>query len=157
MKRIQYCLLIFGLLFGCQQNHPENRNREASLPASFEFSKLGLKTISSIINPELGTTSTLYGNDNALEELKGLTSNHMVEKTLVLVTWKQQDDPRWFGAKIPSDLKLVEVLKTKSSFKDYENVDYRIYEGRTLGNRKDNLKNEDRIKFITSIQPAVMP
>lgn len=157
MKRIQYCLIIIGLLFSCKQNHHENRNREASLPESFEFSKLGLKTISSVINPALGTTSTLYGNDNALKELKSPDSYTTSEKTLVLVTWQQQEDPRWFGAKIPSDLKLVEVIRTKSSLKDYNNIDYRVYEGRNLGNRKANLKNEDRIKFITSIQPAVMP
>lgn len=157
MKRIQYCLIIIGLLCSCQQNHPENRNGAASLPKSFEFSKLGLKTISSVINPRLGTTSTLYGNDNALKELKSLNSDTATEKILVLVTWQQMEDPRWFGAKTPSDLQLVEVMKTKSNFKDYNKVDYSVYEGKNLNSRKDNLKEEDRIKFIRSIQPAVMP
>ncbi len=156
MKNILHSLVLVVLLSSCKQ-YAENRNEGASLPQSFDFAKMNLKTIGSVINPDLETTSTLYGNYKALQLLKKPESKKAGEKVLVLITWKQHDDPRWFGAKIPSDLKMIEVLKTESDFSEKNKISYQRYDDKNRIVYADNTDNESRVDFITSIKPAVMP
>lgn len=156
MKKILCSLAFVVLLTSCRQ-YNENRNEEASLPQSFDFENLDLITINSIINPSKKLTSTLFGNKEALQQLKLPAGAINKEKVLVLITWKQHDDPRWFGAKTPSDLRMIEVVKAESGFADEDEISYEKYDARGQITPKDNGKDRSRIKFITSIIPAVMP
>lgn len=116
---------------------------------------MNLKTITTFINAQNHTTSTLYGNKEAYESLLNSDSVNN-KKILVLITWKQQDEPKWFGAKIPGSLISIETLKTDTNFKDKRNISYGLLPG---GNSHDGKPDQadKRINDILALQPAVMP
>lgn len=115
-----------------------------------------LKTITTFINTHNYTTSTLYGNENAYKAMlnSGSINN---DKTLVLITWKQKDDPNWFGAKIPGSLVSIETLKTNTTFKDEHNIVYEFLPGSHSEKIIPTSDTDKRIKDILTLQPAVMP
>ena len=100
--------------------------------------------------------STLYGNPLALKAATGLNKALVGGEAFTLVTWKQQPDEHWFGASIPGDLEMVEVLKANSEGPAVV-FNYERYEGKALVRSPDTLHNSERIKFILGQQPSVMP
>ena len=161
MKSIKYLFLasIVLTMFACS-NTPtvaELTNTRASLPPSFNFDQLGLKVITTFINKKQGTTSTLYGNPLALKIATANTNQIVAGEVLALVTWKQQTDAHWFGANIPGNLQQVELVKSTSSVEKPIVVSYARYEGKNLTLNPDTLNNQDRIKYILSQKPAIMP
>jgi hypothetical protein len=161
MKSIKYLFLtgIVLTMYACS-NTPtvsELTNSKASLPASFNFDHLGLKVITSFINKKQGTTSTLYGNPLALKTAISGTNQMETGEVFALVTWKQQSDAHWFGANIPGNLQQVELLKSTSSVEKPIVISYARYEGKSLTLNSDTLNNQDRIKYILSQKPSIMP
>ena len=158
MKSSAYILLasIVVLLAACTNSNSNTRlvNDDASLPTSFNFSKQGLKVITSFINKKQGTMATLYGNDVALQAAKLGSSTTTTGETFALVTWKQKADDHWFGAKIPSNLQSVEYVKTRPSG---NTVSYQKFEGKTLVLSTDTLHNQERIKYILSQKASIFP
>lgn len=158
MKIILFLLILLFSSVACQQT-PRNINEASSLPANFGIEMANLQTINSIIQPKLGTSSILYGNKNALELLTNPHLSIKGEKVLVLITWQQRDDPRWFGAKSLSDFMTAEVLKTEDDFSQIDKIIYQIIEEESTAEK--TIKSESnigqRIEFITSIRPAIMP
>lgn len=156
MRKLVLATFLFSFFLSCQHPRFENRNEWASFPTSFDFDELNVKAIAVLANPTKGTTSILFGNEQASHELKTmeLTNN---DKKLVLVTWKQGDDPHWFGAKIPGDLLTVEVLQTTTSFENINEVAYKLYQGKELILNTENTSQNDRIVFIKSIKPTIIP
>jgi hypothetical protein len=73
-----------------------------------------------------------------------------------LVTWSQQADDHWFGAKIPGDLQCIELVKTTNGAKG-NSISYNRYIGKSIIADKDTLNRQDRIKYIFDQQPSVMP
>ena len=149
-----FCLLICS----CNNNDdvPDNINAKASLPYSAKFSTAGLKVITSFIDKKAGTMSTLYGNEPALQKATSLNQSMVRDALFKLVTWKQQPDEHWFGADIPGDLQSVEILKTAPGG-DSVVVNYQRYQGKTFVLNTDTLHQSERIKFILSQRPSVMP
>jgi hypothetical protein len=127
-------------------------NDTASLPPAFNFDKLGLKVMSSSMNKKRNTMSTLYANPVALQHaIKGL-KEHVPGEIFALVTWKKQADDHWFGANIPGELQSIELVNTTSTAANYKN-----YEGKALTLNVDTTKQQQRISYILSQQPSVMP
>jgi hypothetical protein len=161
MKSIKYLFLAVIVLgmYACAHKPTidELTNPPAALPASFKFDQLGLKVITSFINKKQGTASTLYGNPLALKTAIAGTNEVVAGEVLALVTWKQQDDQHWFGANIPGSLQQVELIKSTSSVEKPIVVSYARYEGKSLTLNPDTLNNQDRIKYILSQKPAIMP
>jgi hypothetical protein len=142
------------LLAACSNNKPVKLfNTDAALPASPKYNLDGLKVITSFVNKTKGTASTLYGNDAALKS--ALDGNKLLAsgELFTLVTWKQQDDDHWFGAKIPSTVQTIEVLKTGTA----GTFDYNRLEGKELASPKDTLGQGKRIAYILGQKPSVMP
>lgn len=160
MKNMSQKLWVFLCLLICSCNYnadlPDNINTRASFPDSAKFRPAGLKVITSFINRKAGTMSTLYGNQPALQKAIGFNKEFVPGELFTLVTWKQQADKHWFGANIPGDLQSVEVLKTHSNGARVV-LDYQRYEGRTLVQHADTLKNSERIRFMLNQRPSVMP
>lgn len=154
--KISHCILLLLFTVSACMPAPENINVPASLPEDFQFEKMGLKTIGATINPEAGTNGILYGNNNALTSLKNPALSIKGEKILTLVTWKQRDDPRWFGAKSPYDFLMIEVLKTNNSFNENQKITYELIKGKTFTTHHETDTGK-RIQLITAIRPAVMP
>ncbi len=144
MKKIILLLTILSAFFFSCQDHQDSgdlRNTEAAIPAKFRFDEMGLRVLASFVNKSLGTMSTLYGNKTAGSD-----------SVRVLVTWKQQADPRWFGARIPAALQSIEVVKQSLAVPAYE-----VYLESDLKSGNDSVTNRSRINYILSLQPSVMP
>ena len=161
MKKLTYILLagIAVMLSACDGNKVNNAgeiNTKASLPESLNFTARGYQVITSSINKKLGTMSTLYGNKQALANAIAGSKDAMPGEEFALITWKQQDDDRWFGAKIPGELKSVELIKTGPSVANL-GLDYQCFEGKDLTPKPDTLHNAERIKYIFEQKPSVMP
>ena len=71
--------------------------------------------------------STLYGNEVALKAAG--TGTATAGEVFALVTWKQQADDHWFGAKIPADLVSVEYVKTAEAGNA---ISYQKFAGKNL-------------------------
>jgi hypothetical protein len=157
MKNLTYSLLagLVILLSACDSpavNNAGKLNTKASLPPSLNFNALGYRVVTSSINKKLGTMSTLYGNKIALAN--AIAGNTKPGEEFTLITWKQQDDDRWFGAKIPGDLQTVETLKTDEIGKG---AAYQCFKGKSLVPDTDTGHQAERIKYILEQKPSVMP
>ncbi|WP_114939583.1 hypothetical protein [Mucilaginibacter endophyticus] len=145
------------MLAACSDNKPvELYNTKAALPSSPKYNLDGLKVITSFVNKTKGTASTLYGNDLALKA--AIEGNKIIagNEIFTLVTWKQQEDDHWFGAKIPSDVESVEVVKTASSGNTVA-VNYQQLNGKALDLKTDTSGQAERIKYILGQKPSVLP
>lgn len=145
------------MLVACSDHKPiELYNTKAALPSSPKYNLDGLKVITSFVNKTKGTASTLYGNDLALKA--AIEGNKIIaaKEVFTLVTWKQQDDDHWFGAKIPSDVESVEVIKTASSGNNVA-VNYEQLNGKALDLKTDTSGQAERIKYILGQKPSVLP
>jgi hypothetical protein len=154
--RRAYILLAFTaiMLTACTNttNNSTLVNDAASLPSSFNFGKMGFKVITSTINKKLGTMSTLYGNEPALKAAG--TDSAIAGEVFALVTWKQQADDHWFGAKIPANLLSVEYVKTDETG---SSISYQKFTGKNLVLSADTSNSQARIKYIFDQKPSVMP
>jgi hypothetical protein len=132
-------------------------NEAASLPTSFDFTKLGLRVLASSVNRRQATMATLYGNDLARQAALRGNGTAQPGEVLALVTWRQQADPNWFGARIPGALQSVELLRTAPRSAGSPAVTYQCFTGKDLALRTDTLHQQERIAYLLAQKPAVMP
>ena len=154
-------IALAGLLALSACSQPEvpagQLNEAASLPPAFEFSKLGLRVLSTFINRRQATTATLYGNDLARQAAQMGTGAAQPGEVLALLTWQQQADPNWFGARIPGALQSLELLRTSPGHAGHPAVMYQCFTGKELTLRADTLHRQERITFLLAQKPAVLP
>lgn len=99
---------------------------------------------------------TLYGNNQAREELKGKPEKgESKERILALITWSQKEDPYWYGAKVPDRLLSIEVIKSRYPLSDNFDIQYEKYEGPAL--KKVSASGSERIPAILTMKPSIMP
>ena len=72
---------------------------------------------------------------------------------LSVVTWSQQEDPRWFGGSIPQKTRAVEFVKVMGPGA----YSYQRYEGSPLKKVEDGVAPNDRASYVLSQRAAVMP
>ncbi|TVT43285.1 hypothetical protein FNT36_04130 [Hymenobacter setariae] len=146
-------------LSACSQNKvPAGQlNKAASLPTTFNFSMLGLRVLTTFINRRQATTATLYGNDRARQAALGGTGAAQPGEVLALLTWRQQADPNWFGARIPGALQSLELLRTGPGSMGRPAVSYQYFTGKDLTQRADTLGQQARIAYLLAQRPAVLP
>lgn len=131
-------------------------NQKASLPENFKLSDKQQNVITTFINNRTHTTSILYGNSKALLAAGKSGLNRTPGEAFTLVTWRQQDDTHWFGARIPGDLLSAETLEL-SDINNKISYHYQKFEGKDLTKLADTTGNADRIKFITSQKASIIP
>src|SRR5260370_518620 len=86
-------------------------NELATLVGELPAKPLQGKVITSAVSPGDSTMSTLYGNDLAARCARtNLKHDYPSGAVLSLVTWSQREDSRWFGGKIPDQVKSVEFV-----------------------------------------------
>ncbi|MBT9332080.1 cytochrome P460 family protein [Paracidobacterium acidisoli] len=159
-------LLCAGLLViaagcsGANSRVATHINQEAALTGNLPYNPLAWKVITSWIDEQNGTMSTLFGNDAAVQYARN-NSGHDYPSGAVLaaVTWSQQEDPRWFGAGIPSSPKSVEFVSVIKGADQKPSWSYEKYEGSPL---KESSKAEasvpgDRAAWLLAQRAAVMP
>ncbi len=150
-------ILALALCFfsSCQSPKPTNLNTEASILEAGDLTEnpLLMGVITTSVNLNNKTMSTLYGNAIAINfAKKNSGANYPAGSVLYEVTWQQQPDSVWFGAKIPSKLIAVE----KVTFKKKAAPSYTLYKGRPL--RKSETPNaRARMRKIIAKRYAVTP
>jgi len=104
----------------CMGCHAPMKNRDFVFtdPTNIKADHLEWKVISSFIDPETKTMSTIYGSDATVAKARagGFKKKDTERAELSLMSWAQVPDPRWFGAEIPGELKTTQKIKVDSSF-----------------------------------------
>ena len=154
--------LSVGIL-GCSNQNPSlvaTQNKSAALTGGLPFNPLQGRVITSWINTQDSTMSTLYGNDLAVQYARTNDQhNYPAGSVLSVVTWKQQEDPRWFGARIPAAAKSVEYVMVKTASDQKPSYSYQTYAGTPLKKTLDqqDATSNDRVTWLLSQRAAVMP
>jgi hypothetical protein len=158
-------LLALGVLLvvtGCSQQNPRvvtKFNQEASLQGSLPANPLTWKVITSTIDRPGASMSTLFGNDVAVQYARDNASHdYPAGSVLSLVTWKQQEDPRWFGGNIPAAPQSVEFVFVSAADRTM-NYAYQEFEGSPLKKISTLATHspEGRTAYLLSLRAAVMP
>jgi hypothetical protein len=154
-------MLIF--LSGCSQ--PSARiqtrlNRDAELSGELPYNPLTWEVISSTLNPVDHTLATISGNEQAIAYARHhASSNYPAGSVLAVVTWGQQDDPRWFGGKIPGGVRSVEFLEVQTAADSGQNYLYSLYSGTPLRKSVSIAEKAptSRASYLLAQKAAVMP
>lgn len=157
-------LTVFALgVFGCAGEKPKvsaSLNQTASLMGELPANPLAWRVITSSASRNDSTMSTLYGNDVAIQYARA-NSDHKYPNgsALSLVTWTQQEDSRWFGAKIPAPVKSVEFVFVSTAADGRPSYSYRKFEGTPLKNSsaQEYRVPAERAAELLSQRAAVMP
>lgn len=132
-----FALLASAAFSGCSSNNRvaplaatinENASLSAAESSALPANPLKWRIITSSIDPQSSTMSTLYGNDIAIRYARSNTNHdYPPGSQIALVTWTRRDDPRYFGAKIPDHLKSIEFVsvdelpgETKFTYEKFE-------------------------------------
>jgi hypothetical protein len=165
MKRCMRGILIFPVTLALLQTGCGHRgtpvaeliNGRASLPGGLPDDPLKWRVITSGADPGKATMFTLFGNDAAVDHARGgARGDYPAGAVLALVTWRQQEDPHWYGAKIPGEVVSVEfarfgpVMGMQPGQPAYER-----YEGNPL--KKVAGSEESGTSNIVGMTASVMP
>lgn len=109
------------------------------------------RVISSVVNQQDSSMSTLFGNDPAVDYARSHSQHdYPAGSTLALVTWTEREDPRWFGAKIPGAVKSIELVTVSLD------AEHRpVFSYQDVG--KNVPAQEGRASYLLSQRAAVMP
>jgi hypothetical protein len=152
-------VLVVGLAGCSDKTNPRvvtRLNQDAMLVGDLPSNPLQGKVITSWVDKKDATMSTLFGNDVAVRYAR--TNAEMMYPAgavLSVVTWGQQEDPRWFGGNIPQGAKAVEFV-TVTGPGAYS---YQRYEGSPLKKVASVEGNDpkDRAAYLMAQRAAVMP
>lgn len=115
------CVFSLCVLSGCDNNRSrvaplvatvnENASLSATAASALPANPLKWSIITSSIDPQNSTMSTLYGNDTAVQYARANSKHdYPAGSRVALVTWTRRDDPRYFGARIPDHIKSIEFV-----------------------------------------------
>jgi hypothetical protein len=150
-------VLAAGLVACSDKTNPRvmtRLNDDAALLGELPSNPLKGKVITSWVNKHDATMSTMLGNEVAVQYAR--TNAEMQYPTgavLSVVTWNQQEDPRWFGGSIPQKTRAVEFVKVTGPGA----YTYQRYEGSPLKKVEDGVAPNDRAAYVLSQRAAVMP
>jgi hypothetical protein len=118
------------------------------------------RIITSMADKTSSTMSTLYGNDLAVDYARAHSDRDYPDgSVLALVTWTQQDDPRWFGARIPDRVSSVEFLTVGALPDGHTTYSYQEYAGTPLkqASAEQTAAPSGRARFLLAQRAAVLP
>jgi hypothetical protein len=154
-------------ILGCSSHQPRisaDFNQGASLAGasaeSLPVNPLRWKVITSEFNKKDSTMSTLYGNELAAGYARTNSQHdYPAGAALSLVTWTQREDGRWFGAKIPDQLRSVEFVTVEAGPDGRPLYSYQKYEGTPLKklSADQGLTSSNRVAYLLSQRAAVLP
>lgn len=160
------CLLCGAFVLyaaGCAGDAPRTTatfNQGGALAGELPMNPLAWRVISSAVDPRNATMSTLYGNDVAVAYARTHTQrDYPSGSVLSFVTWTQAEDPRWFGAKIPTQVKSVEFVTVGAGGNGQDQYSYEAYTGSPLRKTADQPFGAppERIAYFLASRAAVMP
>ncbi len=126
---------------------------EPSLPAGLPYDPLKWRVITSGADQRSSSMYMVFGNDVAVQHARaGSASGYPSGSILAMITWHQQDDPHWFGAKIPGTIDSIEYVGVDPS-------SYRRFDGMHLRRSSggDSAAVARRVSLILGLRASVMP
>ena len=135
---------------------PASRQFDASLP----WNPLQGSVITSSVDRQSSTMSTLYGNDVAVQHSRtNSNSDYPPGSVLSLVTWSQREDPRWFGAKTPLHVKSVQLVTVTATKDGQSRYVYENYQGSPLRrtSAEEGHSAETSAAYLVLLRASVMP
>ena len=163
MKTIQVLAVALLLLIGCSEPNARVKtrlNRDAEVSGELPYNPLQWEVIASTLNHNDHTLATVLGNDRAIAYArKNATHAYPAGSVLSIITWSQEEDPRWFGGNIPGKVQSVEFLEVQSGPDGGGTYLYSRYGGSPL--RKlvsiEEKSLTGRAAYILGQRAAVMP
>ena len=163
MRVTMICLLgavLSAGLMGCSdKTNPRvvtRLNQDAAPVGELPSNPLQGKVITSWVDRKESTMSTLFGNDVAWQYARmNAEMQYPAGSVLSVVTWEEQEDPRWFGGNIPQGAKVVEFVTVTSP----GTYSYQRYEGSPL-KKVASVEGNDprgRAAYLLEQRAAVMP
>ncbi len=150
-------------LAGCSKPVPAvitRLNESAALNGNLPADPLHWQVITSAIDHRNSTMYTVFGNDDAVTYARSHDDqNYPAGSILSLVTWKQAEDPRWFGGMTPDKTQSVEFVEIKADAGHDRLYSYERYPGSPLtkvSSETAAVPNE-RGTYVLSQRAAVMP
>lgn len=156
-------LFLVFFLSSCSSNEPATTpmfNQVAQLSGQLPVNPLEWQPITSLIDSGASTMSTLYGNSVAVKYARTHADhNYPAGAILALVTWLQREDPRWYGAYIPGEVRNVEFLSIRSGGGQTAAFTYEKYSGSPLVKESETPSEaqNQRAEFLVSLRAAVLP
>jgi hypothetical protein len=158
------CFIATVLSLGCLGCSNDGAKVSASMNAApaieFPANPLQWRVITSAINKRDSTMWTLYGNDLAVDYARTHSQHdYPAGSQISLVTWTQREDPRYFGARIPGQVKSVEFVVVSAASDGRPSYSYSAYEGASLRkvSAPEGGTSNDRTVYLLSQRAAVMP
>jgi len=145
MKKIFILISIATLFMACESSENEKDLQRIVFDAG------DLKFISTSMNTTKGTSSALYGNQEALTSLQEEKSLPLKGSILKLVTWKYHDNPQYIGGTITGELLSIETLESDKN----GNVNYQLKDNSKT--KHNSINKDNRIKYIMSYKPVTRP
>ena len=152
-----------AVLWGCggaPSNVKATINQSASLQGDLPENPLAWRVISSSADTKNATMSTLFGNDVAVQYARSNAQHNYPSGAAVsLVTWTQREDDRWFGAKIPQQVKSVEFVFVRTGGDGKSLYSYQTYAGAPLKkvSEQEASTPAGRTADLLAQRAAVMP
>ena len=151
------------LLIGCSK--PNSRiqtrlDRGAEISGELPYNPLLWDVISSSLNAADHTVRTISGNENAVDYARHHASHeYPAGSVLAMITWSQQEDPRWFGGRIPGSVQSVEFLEVQAALDDEQTYLYSMYSGTPLRKSASIAEKSPtcRSAYLLAQKAAVMP
>jgi hypothetical protein len=85
-------------------------NVQAAVDTGLPYPVMEWKAITTVVDRGAETTATLFGNEAAVVAARAGVA-YPAGAVLGLVTWRQREDPHWFGARIPGSVVSVEFVE----------------------------------------------
>jgi hypothetical protein len=126
---------------------------ESSLPAGLPYDPIKWRVINSGVDQRTSSIYMVFGNDAAVDHARaGSPSPYPIGSILAMITWRQQDDPHWFGAKIPGPIHSIEYVGVYPA-------SYQRFDGEPLRKSSggDSAAIAQRVNLILGVKASVMP
>ncbi|NYF79548.1 cytochrome P460 family protein [Granulicella arctica] len=156
-------LAVALLLSGCAHRSPDPSdlyNQQAALSSTVPIPALDWKVITSSVDRQHGTMSTLTGNDIAVQSARTAnSSSYPAGAILAFITWAQRDDPHWFGGRIPAHPQSIETVTITSGNDGHPSATYAMYTGTPMTKlpQGEQTAASARTTYILGQRASVMP
>ena len=151
------------MLIGCSEPNARvttRLNRNAEVSGELPYNPLQWEVIASTLNHNDHTLATLLGNEQAIAYARRNAAHaYPSGSVLSVITWSQEEDPRWFGGNIPGNLRTVEFLEVQPGQDGGGTYLYCLYGGSPLRRlvSKEEKSPTGRAAYMVGQRAAVMP
>jgi hypothetical protein len=164
LRPILAMVLAVNGLSGCARQNPRTVSHvdtDASIPLNLPWQPEDGRVITTWVDTKHSTMSTLYGNDIAVNSARSSVGGpaYPIGARIALVTWREREDERWFGASIPATVQSVEFVTIRSGpTNKVEYVCLRFEGGLLQHTLADTpIASRDRAAYLLSQRAAIMP